>query len=103
MAIGLGKLRSAGRRRAGRGKDDREPARSRSTVREVCLIGLDRRATIGDWTAGQEVTWLGRKYQVRATAGDSPEPTAVRAGDDNARSGGVMARQYIHLTSSVEE
>ena len=69
MAIGLWLLRAAGcGRRAGRGAEDRGPARS--TVREVCLIGLDRRSPGEDWTAGQEVTWLGRKYQVLATAGE---------------------------------
>jgi hypothetical protein len=99
MAIGLGKMRAAGRRRAGPVKDD--PEHERSTVREVCLVGLDRRGSAGHWAAGQEVTWLGRKYQVVATAADSPGPTAARASDGDVRSNGAMARQYVHLTPSV--
>ena len=77
MAIGLGMLRAAGRgRRAGRTDEDCESPRS--TVREVCLIGLDRRDSAGDWTAGREVTWLGRTYQVRATAGEGAGGAARR-------------------------
>jgi hypothetical protein len=95
MAIGLGMLRSVGRR-AGRTEEGRET--ERSTVREVCLIGLARRDSPGDWAAGQEVTWLGRKYQVRATAGDvAGAPPACARGADTGP-GGAPARQYVHLT-----
>jgi hypothetical protein len=99
MAIGLGILRAAGRRRAGPVKNDRE--HERSTVREVCLIGLDRRGSAGHWAAGQEVTWLGRKYQVVATAADAPGPMAACASGGDVRSNSAMARQYVHLTSCV--
>jgi hypothetical protein len=83
MAIGLGIWRAAGRgRRAGRSREEREG--SRATVREVCLIGLDRPAGVEEWPAGREVTWLGRTYQVRASAGDGPNDPADR--------------RYVHLT-----
>jgi hypothetical protein len=96
MAIGLGLLRAAGRgRRAGRVKKDQGPARS--TVREICLIGLDRRASGEDWTAGREVAWLGRTYRVMATAGDSSEPP-VCAGGAGAASGCAKIRRYVHLS-----
>jgi hypothetical protein len=86
MAIGLGLLRAVGRgRRAGRVEEDQGPARS--TVREICLIGLDRRASGEDWNAGQEVAWLGRTYRVVATAGDA-----------EAGSGCAAARCYVHLS-----
>jgi hypothetical protein len=94
MAIGLGMLRSVGRR-AGRAEGGRKT--ERSTVREVCLIGLDRRDSAGDWAAGQEVIWLGRKYQVRATEVDPPEPSVVCAGGADPGPGGAPARQYVHL------
>jgi len=96
MAIGLGVLRAAGRR-AGRAEKSRTP--ERSTVREVCLIGLDRRDPAGDWATGQEVTWLGRRYQVRAMAGDAPGSSAAGGGADSGPSG-APARQYVHLSPS---
>ncbi len=96
MAIGLGVLRAVGRR-AGRAESDRRP--ERTTVREVCLIGLARRVPAGDWTAGREVTWLGRRYQVLATAGDPPGAPPASAGADHGPSG-VPARQYVHLSPS---
>ncbi len=96
MAIGLGLLRAAGReRRAGRVEKDRGP--ERTTVREVCLIGLDRRASAGNWTTGQDVAWLGRTYRVVSTAGDPSEPSACAGGAD-AGSGCATARRYVHLT-----
>ena len=97
MAIGLGSLRAAGRgRRGGRGAEDRGP--SRSTVREVCLIGLDRPASAAEWAAGQEVAWLGRTYRVVATAGagDASTPSAC-AGGAGGRSACATPRRYIHL------
>jgi hypothetical protein len=94
MAISLGLLRAAGRgRRGGRVEEDR--GSPRASVREVCLIGLDRRDAVDDWTAGREVTWLGRTYQVRAAAGEGAEaPPSGPGGADI----GPMARRYVHLT-----
>jgi hypothetical protein len=97
MAIGLGVLRAAGRR-AGRAEKARAP--ERSTVREVCLVGLDRRDSAGDWAAGQEVTWLGRRYQVRAMAGDAAEPSSACGGGADPGPSGAPARQYVHLSPS---
>jgi hypothetical protein len=97
MAIGLGVLRAAGRR-AGRAEKSRTP--ERSTVREVCLIGLDRRDSAGDWATGQEVTWLGRRYQVRAMAVDAPGPSLTAAGGTDSGPSGAPARQYVHLSPS---
>jgi hypothetical protein len=86
MAIGLGLWRAAGRgRRAGRSREDR--GGPRATVREVCLIGLDRPSVEEDWPAGREVTWQGRTYQVRASADDGPiDPSG---------------RRYVHLAARV--
>ena len=96
MAIGLGLLRAAGRgRRRGRGAEDRGSARS--TVREVCLIGLDRAASADEWAAGQEVAWLGRTYRVVAAAGEASEPSAC-AGGAGAGSGSAPRRRYVHLS-----
>jgi hypothetical protein len=99
MAIGLGILRAAGRgRRTGRVDEDR--GSPRSTVREVCLIGVDRRSPAEDWTAGREVTWLGRTYRVRATAGEGPEAPAAGDGDAHVGPIGSTARRYVYLTPS---
>lgn len=87
MAIGLGIWRSAGRRRAA-GRPEEECEGPRTSVREVCLIGLDRRAVTGDWPAGREVTWLGRTYEVRATAA---EIHGAAGGETDP------ARRYVHL------
>lgn len=90
MTIGLGMWRVAGRRRrAGRTEDGR--GSPRASVREVCLIGLDRRDAAGAWTAGREVTWLGRTYQVRGTAGESQAAAATDSG------GADPVRRYVHL------
>ena len=97
MAIGLGVLRSAGRRG---GRAERARASGRSTVREVCLIGLNCRDSAGDWAAGQEITWLGRRYQVRAMAGDPPEPSSTCVLGANPGPSGAPARQYVHLSPS---
>jgi hypothetical protein len=87
MAIGLGIWRSSGRRRAaGRAEENRESPRA--SVREVCLIGLDRRAPAGDWPAGREVNWLGRTYEVRASASEIHGPANIDADP---------ARRYVHL------
>ena len=71
--------RSRRHRVAGRTEADREP--SRSTVREVCLIGLDCRSPTNEWAAGVEVSWLGRTYRVRAAVDDD----------------GPRERRYVHL------
>jgi hypothetical protein len=97
MAIGLGMLRAAGRRA---GRVERLRAPERSTVREVCLIGLDRRDPAEDWATGQEVTWLGRRYQVRAMAGDAPRPSSPGAGGADSGPSCAPARQYVHLSPS---
>jgi hypothetical protein len=98
MAIGLGALRAAERsRRAGRAEKRKEPARA--SVREVCLIGLDRRTSADDWPAGQEVAWLGRQYQVVATAVDPPKPLSACGNGADAGPQRATARQYVHLTS----
>jgi hypothetical protein len=97
MAIGLGLWRAAGRgraRRSGRQATDRGAART--TVREVCLIGLDRRVSTGEWAAGQEVAWLGRTYRIVAAglfSESSSCPGSVEAG-----SGRATARRYVHLS-----
>ena len=95
MAIGLGALRAAGRRRSGR--SDQQQERARTTVREVCLVGLDRRSSARDWPAGQEVTWLGRKYQVVGTAPGLPERAPASLGGADAGSVYAPARRYVHL------
>ena len=96
MAIGLGMLRAAARgRRPGRAGGHEEGPRS--TVREVCLIGLDRRSCAADWTAGREVTWLGRKYEVRATAEDEAEAPPAGSGGPFTGPIGPAARRYVHL------
>ena len=80
MAIGLGLRRKGpgGRVSAGRGGP-------RTSVREVCLIGLDLRSAGDGWPGGREVTWLGRTYRVRATDGDGLTDPADR--------------RYVHLSA----
>jgi hypothetical protein len=88
MAIGLGTLRSArvGGRGAGAGT-------SHPTIREICLIGIDHRARDAGWTAGQEVSWLGRGYRVTATAAAPEQPV-----DDGSCP--ASPRHYVHLAPS---
>jgi hypothetical protein len=96
MAIGLGTMRAVGHgRRAGRAGDEHE----RSTVREVCLIGLDRRTSAEDWTAGQEVIWLGRGYRVVATTPvrSACAPAGEADADIGAGPSRATARHYVHL------
>ena len=88
MAIVLEASRSAGCR-GGRTEGER------TTIREVCLIGLDRRAGPEDWSAGQRITWMGRGYQVVASAPILPEPTG------GARCPAAV-RQYVHLSACSE-
>ncbi len=96
MAIGLGLLRAAGRgSRAGRVKEDERPARP--TVREVCLIGVDRRASAEVWPAGQEVAWLGRTYRVVASDEESSGPSAAARRAGSGR-GCATGRRYVHLS-----
>lgn len=95
MAIGLGMLRAPGRwRLAGRVGEECGPPPASTTVREVCLIGLDRRSPARDWTPGREVVWLGRTYEVQATAADPDAGTLPVPGPI-----GPAARRYVHLTA----
>jgi hypothetical protein len=85
MSIGLGILRS-----------NRQGVRiggSRPTVREVCLLGITRRARNQPWTPGQRIVWLGRGYQVVAT---SMSATQSRPADDDNPSA-PSALDYVHL------
>jgi hypothetical protein len=72
----------------------------RATIREVCLIGRERRPRgPDDWKTGQRITWMGRGYQVVAAA-PAPVPVPSRGeGDSPPR---AWARQYVHLTSYSE-
>ncbi len=80
MANGLGTLRPAPR-------VGRSQKKSRPTIREVCLVGMDHSPRGADWTEGQEVTWQGRGYRVAAVAA---EPS-------NAAS----CRHYVYLAPSI--
>lgn len=82
MAVGMSIARAVGPG-PGRGA-------SNSSVREVCLIGVDRRSPdrVEDWTVGREVRWLGRTYRVHATADDSQDGMI-----------GEAPRRYVHLTA----
>ena len=88
MAIVLEASRSAGRRGV-RGEGER------TTIREVRLIGLERRDGPEDWRAGQRITWMGRGYQVVAAG---PVPPELACADR----GHATARQYVHLTDCSE-
>lgn len=73
-----------------RPKRSRSRARSglRPSVREVCLIGVDRPSRT--WEQGERVTWSGRVYRVEATQAQAgagyvylatePEPEPTRGG-----------------------
>jgi len=85
MSIGLGMSRSSrqGVRIGG----------SRPTVREVCLLGITRRARNAPWTTGQKIIWLGRGYQVVATS----MSTTVNTPADDDRPSVPSALDYVHL------
>jgi len=83
MAIGLDTARSTRAGRGGAGAD-------RATIREVRLIGTDQRSRGEAWTAGRDVTWLGRGYRVVATKAALPPPV-----EEGPCPG--SARRYIHL------
>jgi len=85
MSIGLGILRSS--RQGGR------IGGSRPTVREVCLLGITRRARNEPWTPGQRIVWLGRGYQVVATSMSATPGRPVHADSPSATS----ALDYVHL------
>lgn len=53
------------------------------SVREVCLLGIDRRAP--GWESGERVTFSGRVYRVEATRARSGRE------DESAR--------YVHLSA----
>lgn len=96
MAIGLG-LGDTSRRRRRAGRFDGDRGNARATVREVCLIGVDRRSPAGEWPAGREVTWLGRTYEVRAAGREGPH-----AGPEHEHESGPAARCYVHLAPRLE-
>jgi hypothetical protein len=80
MSIGTSIVRAPG---SGRGA-------SRSTsVREVCLIGVDHQSPrrLGAWAPGREIRWLGRTYEVRAADADPELPS----------------RRYVHLSARAED
>jgi hypothetical protein len=56
-----------------------------ASVREVCLLGIERGAPSAHWGAGERVTLEGRAYRVEATR---PLP-----GEDG---------RYIHLTPEAD-
>ncbi|HKI20831.1 MAG TPA: hypothetical protein VKA15_23265 [Isosphaeraceae bacterium] len=89
MSIGLGMSRSSrqGVRIGG----------SRPTVREVCLLGMTRRARNEPWTTGQRIIWLGRGYQVVATSMSTLRAaTQSRPADDDSPIA-TSALDYVHL------
>jgi hypothetical protein len=89
MSIGLGALRS--RRHAGRGRT------MQPTVREVCLLGMARRARNEAWTAGQKIVWLGRGYQVVALSNPRPAPALAARAPSRDDSDPAGALHYVHL------
>ena len=64
----------------------------RPTIREVCLLGMTRRAGNDPWTLGQRIVWLGRGYQVVAT---SMTTTVIIPADDD-RASVLSALDYVH-------
>jgi hypothetical protein len=97
MAMGEGSSRESWRSRSsGGGSGLRRP-----TVREVCLLGMDRYAREA-WQIGQAVTWLGRGYRV--VSGQLQPDGAFRA--PGAESGCTSAvrikgggRYYVYLAA----
>ena len=83
MAIVLEASRSAGCR-GGRTEGER------TTIREVCLIGLDRRAGPEDWSAGEDHL-DGSGYQVVAADRSCRNRRQRRCP--------ATVRQYVHLTA----
>jgi hypothetical protein len=67
-----------------RPKRSRARSRLRPSVREVCLIGVDRPSRT--WEQGERVTWSGRVYRVEATQAGAgyvhlaTEPESTRGG-----------------------
>ncbi len=89
MSIGLGMLRSSrqGVRIGG----------SRPTVREVCLLGIIRRARNEPWTPGQRIVWLGRGYQVVAASMSTLRSATQNKLPDDDRPCATSALDYVHL------
>jgi hypothetical protein len=89
MSIGLGTSRSSRR-----GVRIGGP---RPTVREVCLLGIARRARNEPWTPGQKIVWLGRGYQVVATSTSTLRAaTQSRPVHDDSPSA-TSALDYVYL------
>jgi hypothetical protein len=76
------------------------------TVREVCLLGIDDCGSGWVWTIGQTITWLGRGYQVVATAARPAElvkeaaTSAARRRFSGSRGLTAAERYYVHLTAT---
>ncbi len=86
MSIGTSIVRAP---ESGRG------ASKSSSLREVCLIGVDRRSRrrVEAWAPGREVRWLGRTYEVRAADVLGEGAAAVEG----------PARRYVHLSARIED
>ncbi len=86
MSIGTSIVRTP---RSGRG------ASKSSSLREVCLIGVDRRLRrrVEAWAPGAEVQWLGRTYEVRAADTRGKDAVTVER----------PARRYVHLSARTED
>ena len=85
MSIGLGMSRSS--------RQDVRIGDLRPTIREVCLLGITRRARNKPWTTGQRIVWLGRGYQVVATS----MSTTVNTPAEHDRASVPSALDYVHL------
>lgn len=86
MSIGSSIVRAPG---SGRG------ASKSTSVREVCLIGVDRRSRrwVEAWAPGCEVRWLGRTYEVQAADARGEGSVTVEG----------PARRYVHLSARTED
>jgi hypothetical protein len=76
---------------------------SRTTIREVCVIGMVPQARVEAWATGQTITWLGRGYRVVATAASPPErvdaagSSRAGRGSPGTRRDAAEERHYVHL------
>ena len=94
-ATGLGEVRtSAPRREEGMGA-----IAARTSIREVCLLGMEVARPVPDapttpegaWDAGGRLRWSGRSYRVEAT-----QVRTATAGTSGA------PLRYVHLAPLVE-
>jgi hypothetical protein len=84
----------------------------RSSVREVCLLGMDRRTRLASFATGERVTWLGRGYRVVAAAPATDSAATRPMGGLNAKGcrrypirrdlPEAATRGYVHLAIEVE-